>query len=201
MLFRSEAIRQEFGEVNALEGKNILMRNVITELIRKVLEYDSRELFSIKYLEEEFFLPVELGNGKEVNLYGIIDRVDLARDIYRIVDYKTGAPDSKIARDIESLFTSPDFKEQFQAFFYALLLRKRVSNQPIKAGLLRLRKISEGIGFINDGNVITNEQFDEFMAHTRKLLMEIFDASIPFSQTADEKRCLYCAYKDICNRQ
>ncbi|MCX6275466.1 MAG: PD-(D/E)XK nuclease family protein [Bacteroidetes bacterium] len=195
-----EAIKQEFGEVEALEGKNILMRNVLIELIRKILEFDKKEILTIKYLEEEFILPVEVENGKHVNLYGIIDRVDSSEGVLRVVDYKTGAPDHRRATDIESLFTSPDFKEQFQTFFYSMLLKKRERNMPVKAGLFRLRKLSEGIGYINDGNVISDEQFTEFFTRTKDLLAEIFNPEVPFKQTEDESRCVYCAYKDICNR-
>lgn len=195
-----EAIKKEFSEVEALEGKNILMRNVLVELIKKILDHDKRTILNIKYLEEEFVMPVEIAHGKQVHLYGIIDRVDMMDGAMRVVDYKTGAPDMRKARDIESLFKSPEFKEQFQTFFYAMLLKKRERNADIKAGLFRLRKLSEGISYINNGDVILNEQFTEFFNHTKNLLQEIFDPAIPFRQTPDEKRCAYCAYKDICNR-
>ena len=195
-----EAIKKEFGEVEALEGKNILMRNVLIELIRKILQYDKQSLRSIKYLEEEFIMPVQLDTGKAVHLYGIIDRVDFSDGALRVVDYKTGMPDVRKANDIESLFTSPVYKEQFQTFFYSMLLENREPGQGIKAGLFRLKKLSEGISYINDGNVISAEQFDEFRDRTKKLLAEIFDPSVPFRQTEDDKRCGYCAYKDICNR-
>ncbi len=195
-----EAIKQNFSTVDLLEGKNILMRNVLIELIRKILEFDSQSVLSIKYLEEEFAMPVELEKGKEVNLYGIIDRVDLSDGVLRVVDYKTGAPDKRTAKDIESLFTSPDFKEQFQTFFYAMLLKKRERAFPVKAGLFRLKEVTRGISYVNSGEAITNEQFTEFFNQTKKLLQEIFNPEIPFAQTEDETRCVYCAYKDICNR-
>ncbi|MEO8088130.1 MAG: PD-(D/E)XK nuclease family protein, partial [Bacteroidota bacterium] len=195
-----EAIRKEFGDVEALEGKNILMRNVLIELIRKILDFDAKDLLTIKYLEEEFAMGMQIESGKQVHLYGIIDRVDVVEDYLRVVDYKTGAPDSRKAKDIASLFTSPEYKEQFQTFFYAMLLKRRERSTHVKAGLFRLRKLSEGIGYINDGNVITHEQFTEFFNLTRNLLLEIFNPAIPFKQTEDENRCIYCAYKDICNR-
>ena len=195
-----EAIKKEFGEVEALEGKNILMRNVLIELIRKILEYDKQTLRSIKYLEEEFTMPVKLTNGNTVHLYGIIDRVDVSDGNLRVVDYKTGTPDPRKASDIESLFSSPAYKEQFQTFFYSMLLDHREPGYGIKAGLFRLKKLSEGISYINGGEVIATEQFDEFLGLTQTILEEIFNPSVPFRQTEDETRCRYCAYKDICNR-
>ncbi len=195
-----EAIRKEFSEVEALEGKNLLMRNVLIELVKKIVEFDSKQPLAVKYLEEEFVLPVSMGEGKEVNLYGIIDRVDVVDGVLRVVDYKTGSPDQRTAKDIESLFKSPDYKEQFQTFFYSMLLKKKERNMPVKAGLFRLQRLSEGIGYINDGNEITNEQFTEFFNLTKNLLTEIFNPAVPFSQTTDENRCTYCDFKDICNR-
>ena len=52
----------------------------------------------------------------------------------------TGTPDSRKASDIESLFTSPAYKEQFQTFFYSMLLNHREPGHGIKAGLFRLRE-------------------------------------------------------------
>ena len=195
-----EAIKTRFGEVEALEGKNILMRNVLVELIKKIIEHDRKALRSIKYLEQEFTMPVQLSNGKTVHLYGVIDRVDNANGLLQIVDYKTGMPDSRKMQDVESLFSSPAYKEQFQAFFYSLLLDHTEPGAAIKAGLFRLKKLSEGISNINEDKVITREQFDEFFGLTQSNLEEIFNPSIPFRQTKDEERCTYCAYRDICNR-
>lgn len=195
-----EAIRKEFGALESLEGKNLLMRNVLNELVKRILEFDRKNILSIRYLEEEFVMPVELEPGKQVHLYGIIDRVDEVDGILRVIDYKTGAPDTRRPKDIESMFRSPELKEHFQTFFYAMLLKKRTKSSAIKAGLFRLRKLSEGISWINEGQVISNEQFAEFFSHTRNLLTEIFNPEIPFTQTEDETRCRYCPYKDICNR-
>jgi RecB family exonuclease len=195
-----ESIKRQFGDVEALDGKNVLMRNVLVELITKILEYDRKDLRSIKFLEEEFTMPVRLSDGNTVHLYGIIDRVDMFDGNLRIVDYKTGTPDLRKAHDIESLFTSPAYKEQFQIFFYSMLLDHREPGHGIKAGLFRLKKLSEGINYINGGEVIRREQFDEFRGRTQTILEEIFNPSVPFRQTEDETRCRYCAYKDICNR-
>jgi len=195
-----EAIRKEFSELEALEGRNILIRNVLTELIQKIIAFDKKNILSIKYLEEEFMMPVEMATGDRLHLYGIIDRVDLVDGVLRVVDYKTGAPDPRTAKDIESLFSSPDYKEQFQAFFYSMLLKKREKFFPVKAGIFRLRRLSEGISFINDGNIISDDDIHQFENRTKNLLEEIFDPRVPFTQVADETRCTWCAFKDICNR-
>ena len=41
---------------------------------------------------------------------------------------------------------------------------------------------------------------EEFSEKLRHCIDEIFDPTVPFSQTKIEKNCEYCQYKSICNR-
>jgi len=209
-----EAIKLHFRTTaDRLEGKNILMRNVIIELLRQIVAFDrSQAPLTIRYLEKEFAHQVAINsNDGKVILYGIFDRVDEKEGCLRVVDYKTGRKDLKTMKTIDQLFLSPDYKEQFQAFFYSWLLKNSSSGNSngatatatatvIKAGLFRLQQVTQGINYINDGNAISNEQFSEFESQLKNLLDEIFNPEIPFAQTSDEARCTYCAFKDICNR-
>jgi hypothetical protein len=170
-------------------------------LIEHIVKYDKRSApLTIQNLEQEVSLSIPLANGKSVTLYGIIDRVDFNNGVMRIVDYKTGKTEDKKAAGIQALFQSPDHKEEFQTFFYSYLLHSNTKQPAIKAGLFRLKKVSEGIKYINDGEVITSNQFSEFELYLKNLLAEIFNSEISFCQTKDEKHCLYCAFKDICNK-
>jgi len=196
-----DAIAKHFSNADRLEGKNILMRNVLIELIEHIVGHDKRSApLSIKSLEQEIAFSMPLASGKPVTLYGVIDRVDSSGEGVRIVDYKTGKTEDKKASGIPALFKSPDYKEQFQTFFYSYLLHSNTKQPGIRAGLFRLKKITEGIKYINEGEVISLEQFSEFELHLKNLLSEIFDPKVSFCQTEDEKQCVYCAFKDICNR-
>jgi hypothetical protein len=63
-----------------------------------------------------------------------------------------------------------------------------------------MRDMSGGIWFMNGDVPYSEDQFNEFKLHLQKLIAEIFSPAIPFNQTADKDRCLYCAYKSLCNR-
>jgi hypothetical protein len=195
------AIKEHFSNAELLEGKNLLMRNVLIELVEHIVANDKRSApLTIKSLEHEIAVSIPVASGRPVTLYGIIDRVDSVNGITRIVDYKTGKTEDRKSEGVQSLFSSPDYKEDFQTFFYSYLLHSQKSEHAIKAGLFRLKKVSEGIKYINKGEVITSEQFDEFESHLKNLLAEIFNPDVAFTQTEDEKRCLYCSFKDFCNR-
>ena len=40
----------------------------------------------------------------------------------------------------------------------------------------------------------------EFKQHFDALLEEIFNPDIPFTQTKNERSCLWCPFKELCNR-
>jgi len=196
-----KAIHEEFIALNQLEGKNILLRNIIRELVSRIVDSDKQQApFRILQLEKDVGSPFALDSEREVRLFGIIDRVDEKDEVVRIIDYKTGKVIKKKPGALEDYFTDPAMKEQFQAMYYAYLTQKNMQSLKIKSGLLTMRSMSDGIWFLNNDEPYTAEQFREFESHLRKMIGEIFDPEIPFEQTTDEKRCTYCAYKDICNR-
>jgi hypothetical protein len=195
------AIKEHYSDSDRLEGKNILMRNVLIELVERIVEHDKKSApMLLKSLEQDIHFDFPVLQNKSVILYGIIDRVDITGNALRIIDYKTGKVEDAVSSSVTELFSSPDYKEQFQTFFYSWLYHSNHNSIAIKAGLYRLKKVSEGVRYINEGEAITQEQFAEFEVQLKTLLSDIFNKEIPFSQTDDEKRCLYCAFKDICNR-
>jgi RecB family exonuclease len=195
------AIKEEFTGNDLLEGKNILLRHVIVELVQKILKIDKKDLpVVIRFLEERFFLPLELDENKTVLLYGIIDRIDEAGGITRIIDYKTGKVESANPESMEQVFHDPKFKEQFQTYFYSYLYWKQSFQKPVKAGVLAIKNLSDGIKFLNKGEVISAEQFKEFEDNLVLLVSEIMNPEKTFNQTAEPERCKYCAYKEICER-
>ncbi len=195
------AIHEEFVSINQLEGKNILLRNVIRELILRILDTEKAHIpFNILQLEKDVSTIFSLDEGRNVLLKGIIDRVDRKGDLVRIVDYKTGRMGKKKPGSLDDYFTDPEYKEQFQAMYYAYLTHTKMPAEKITSGLLIIREMSGGIWFLNDNQPYTEDQFMEFEMLLRKLISEIFSPEIPFSQTMDTERCSYCAFKSICNR-
>ncbi len=187
-----------------LEGRNLLLKQVIVQLVAKLLDNDKKDLpFAILDLErkmEQRMLITDLANPKEVILNGYIDRVDIVEgDVVRILDYKTG--DVKMRNvTIPELFTSAENKIAFQAYFYAYLYWKENPGKKIKLGIYPIQKLNDGIKYINNGEPISEDIFLEFEHHLKKLLQEIFTKGVAFYQVEDEANCLYCPYIGMCNR-
>jgi RecB family exonuclease len=169
---------------------------------KNILEAD-REIapFVIEELEKTYLQNFSYENSKpEILLKGVFDRVDNAAGFVRIVDYKTGKDELNSKKGFEEIFSDPDLKATFQLYFYSYIYKRLRAGAKLKAGIYRMKSISEGISYLNDGDEITSEKLDDFETHLKNLIAEIMDDKIPFSQTEDEKRCFYCSYREICNR-
>lgn len=199
------AIKDKFADPGDLEGKNVLIRQVIIELVHQVLRLDEKHApLEIVELEKGNRHPFAISEGKQVVLYGVIDRVERVRssegDVLRVIDYKTGRVDFRKLRDPDELFRLPKHKEQFQAMLYAWFLSKKYPNVPVQVGLVTLREMTGGLKLVNADGPLAPQQLHDFEAGLRRLIAEIFDPSVPFRQTEDEANCTYCPFKDICNR-
>ncbi len=196
-----QAIEKEFISLEQLEGKNVLFRNIIHELINRILDTELIHApVKILQLEKDVSNLFPFSENNFVKLFGIIDRVDEKDGVVRIIDYKTGKVSKKKQDSIADLFTDPAHKEAFQATYYAYLSDRLISGREIKSGLLYVKELGDGIHFLNKGASFTAEQFKEFEISLSNLFKEIFSPETPFIQTKDEKLCKYCAFKTICNK-
>jgi RecB family exonuclease len=202
-----QAIREVFPALDEgeLEGKNLLLKQVIVALVKKILDNDKKELpFQILDLEKQIEIKLEITpaghpNPKHVILNGYLDRVDLHEEDVRILDYKTG--EVKLNdKGMEALFTLPDHKIAFQGYFYAWLYWKQNQASKIKVGIYPVVKLNEGIQYLNQGATLSESFLKEFELRLIKLLQEIFTKEKPFEQVAETDKCLYCAYTGICGR-
>ena len=201
-----KAFTEEFpGAESRYEGRNLLLRKVILELVNQTLDSDLNDPekpIHIDNREVDINLPFTW-NGTEapVTLQGIIDRVDGLKGRKRIVDYKTGNVEDKSSEDMAMFFTDPKYKILFQTFFYGLIYSKTHPNTTIQLGIYPLKKISDGIYYPKKKNAsLTQDELDEFEKRLSDLFSELFDPNTPFDQTDFEERCAYCAFKDICGR-
>jgi RecB family exonuclease len=199
----SESFLKEFPHAATdLEGKNYLLKQVILQLVKNILEADSEITpFEIKELEKTFAMNFNYANDqKEVVLKGVFDRVDSENGFVRIVDYKTGKDELNSKKSFEEILSDPDLKATFQLYFYAYIYRSIYPDKKLKAGIYRMKSIKDGISYLNDGEEITEIKSEEFEGFLKNLIGEIMNPDIPFSQTDDVKRCEYCPYREICNR-
>jgi len=194
-------IEDKLNTAGELEGRNFLLRNVLKDLIQKIISADRDEApLSIIALEHKLIGKFTLSEGREVMLNGIADRIDIHREKTRVLDYKTGRVAAKFVDSMDELFHNPANKEQFQALFYARMVKEEFQANEIYAGIMPLRTMSQGIKYLNKENPVSDEMFREFESRLRKLIHEILDPLVSFVQTSETDRCIYCPYKGICHR-
>jgi len=205
---------------NMEEGINLLIGKVIENYATTILQFDAKncpfEIVSLESWGGWLTCPVDMElNGKKkcIHLGGKIDRLDLHKNVLRIIDYKSGREEMKF-RDIESLFDTTLEKRNkavFQMFFYSLLAEM---NYPEKAAIQPALYIINSMFAedyqwklsFNKGSreYIPIEDIRPMLAEYRELLIqliqEIFNRNKGFRQTENKKRCEYCPYNKMCGR-
>lgn len=194
-------------------GRNRIIFEVMRRFLNQFFEKEKQAAgFKIVMLEQEIGdvdLPFAVkGRQYTVRLVGHIDRVDIAPgNICRIIDYKTGKVNPLNIKSLEILSgpKAVDRREAFQLFFYRYLLKKswRESGRfSYRLGIYPFKKMYAGLNFVKVDKAaeIDENMVKEFEKILEKIFQELFDASIPFSQTAEEKNCRYCPYIDLCGK-
>ncbi|WP_323593287.1 PD-(D/E)XK nuclease family protein [Aliarcobacter butzleri] len=148
-------------------------------------EFDKQRLKNreIIMIEKEFNCSFN-----NINIKGIIDRVDKFEDNYEVIDYKTSSTLS-----VDTLKTY-EKSVDFQLEFYHIALQQLFKNSNIKAFYYDLNDclLKEEVA-IQEKLELLSSKFDE--------LKELSKNEINFLKCEDKSNCLYCAYKIICNRE
>ncbi|MDH1976784.1 PD-(D/E)XK nuclease family protein [Aliarcobacter butzleri] len=148
-------------------------------------EFDKQRLINreIIMIEKEFNCSFN-----NINIKGIIDRVDKFEDNYEVIDYKTSSTLS-----VDTLKTY-EKSVDFQLEFYYIALQQLFKNSNIKAFYYDLNEclLKEEVA-IQEKLELLSSKFDE--------LKELSKNEINFLKCEDKSNCLYCAYKIICNRE
>jgi CRISPR/Cas system-associated exonuclease Cas4 (RecB family) len=194
------------------EGRRVVVRETVRVFLQKILHIDKAYApFEILMLEEPFSHAVPLPNQKVVKVGGNIDRADRKNGVVRVIDYKTGKDELNF-ESIESLFSrdKKHNKAAFQTFLYAFVyqLRNPGGTEAIKPGLFNRKSLFEDeFKFGHSMGKTRKEMIHDarpllidYATQLHLLIEEIFNPEIPFTQTADEKKCQFCSYKTMCRR-
>lgn len=190
----------KYKNLKQVTGYNLLVKRIIVRYVLQTLKYDS-SIAPFFYLSSEkrvrSTVPVKW--GYDVNLKGFIDRLDRT-DKLRIVDYKTGQGDLKL-RSIDALFQeNGDSSDRvaFQMMFYALMLESDnevVWDDEINIAPYFIRSL---VKQTNREISVSRDQIKSFKEGVVTLIEEIFDPSVPFIGSENEKVCKWCPYSSIC---
>lgn len=211
----SRAYQQDPTKPFPFHGNLLVIREVIRGYMEMVLSYDETRLpFQIIELEnsKDVSAPFQVNARLQIKLYGILDRVDVKEDIYRIVDYKTGKDEQQFT-SIEDLFSRDmdmNNKAVLQTFFYSWIFsRKYPDRKRFEPALYILRKLHESnfqtllqekeSGLVADEQQLP-EMLERFETGLRETLLDMFNPQIAFDQTEDERKCAACPYNLLCSR-
>ena len=154
--------------------------------------------FSLLGLETNLEHYLEIDNLK-IKLRGNADRIDLFKNTYRIIDYKTGYVDSKELKieTIEELFEDGTKPKALQLLFYGYLFFKSKNDSEdlrITSGIISTQNTSSGLMNlkIRNSEILTAEHFTLFEENlvkcisgiitTKKFKEEIYPKFSPFFQ-------------------
>lgn len=204
-----EALRTE------LSGESRILGHVIHHVIRLMFEAEKRLTpDGFTFIDGEFGghkpFPLTIGDIT-VNFTMSIDRIDRLPDgTLRIIDYKTGADDTRL-KSIAAAFDSSDptrpkamVQLMLYCHAYAQLTGDTAVMQPL---IVRTRSIaSEGITGITVGEGRDKQPFfydasaaAEFRERMAAVLDEMFDTSVPFYRAEGDNHCKYCKFTRICH--
>lgn len=201
-------------------GLQLINRGVIISYLKKLLQMDLsltpfRILAMEKPVEQEVVFNVD-GKAHTLTIGGYVDRLDEVEEgngkVIRVVDYKTGRKPQTAVAAFEDIFSGDKVTKNhadyyLQTFLYAAIVRDSLKwnkqKLPVSPALLFIQQASAeendpvlrvGKERINDIAVYHND----FWAHLKALLSEIFNKEHAFMPTKDRERCTRCPYKQVC---
>jgi len=203
--FVKASIAQEYDKHYHGTGYTVIIEKIITEYIERIIASDLKGVtFSPHEIETEKVVVCDIGNGINVKIKGVFDRIDKVYDGYRIVDYKTGGDEVKDVKKPDDLITNPNYKVNFQLFLYCWLFLKSHDKEKVNAGIYPLRRMEDGLKMLKQEQIADHSMFEELLfTLIRKILLEsdfTMTTESDFTMTTDTTRCKHCPYKDICNR-
>lgn len=216
-----QAIKAAFlkcAQIHEIEGKNKIIEALLYKFVTETLKYD-RTLCPFQYIaaEKECLAKWQLPDSSQtVRLKGYIDRIDLMlkngsagkerEEQLRIIDYKTGKSEIRY-REPQEMFDKENETRPYtalQLMFYYLLLREDTLKRTVvphpESTVLAVYSLKTLVKREFPTFMTSAEELEEFEKQLGRTFMEIFDQNVPFTQTADLRKCEYCPFRVICKR-
>ena len=186
------------------KGKNLLAIKAIERIVSNFLFQERKEIAEgnkivIKFLDDPQAIPPQnlaiQASSLCVNIKGIIDRIDIYNNQYRIIDYKTGSvhPSEIQSIDLSDLDKKPKL---LQLLLYALLFNKhnKSINMPIVSGIINLRAKKFKIQYcqVNKIKMLDSEILRLFEDKLGKIILGICDERVSFEHINRDAPCRFC---------
>lgn len=180
------------------KGKNLIVFEVAKRYISNFINREISDVEAgndIKIIKIEAKLTLEIPIPElsfPVKIQGKVDRVDEYNGQLRIIDYKTGfvkQGDLEIT-EWEELTQDYKFSKAFQVLTYALMMGKEIPMNNVEAGVISFKNLGNGFlkfgtktsAFSKRDHQITEETLKTFSVELKKLILEICDPNVPFTE-------------------
>lgn len=184
-----------------VEGKNYLIFEIAKRYLENFLNFElerlsKNEALTILKIETNLKSKIDIPELHfPVYIRGKVDRVENCNGITRIIDYKTGKVNQNQIEivDWENLTTDYEkYSKSFQVLAYANMIKKEenlplpveggiISFKNLKSGLLKFAKREKPRGGAKN-HLIDEEIFADFEIQLQKLIAEIGNPEIPFTE-------------------
>lgn len=186
-----------------MHGVHWVEQEIIIRSVRRFVEYDAKlQGIKIDMLEGNLEQRISTENIENVRLRGKIDRLDIRNDVYRVIDYKTGASRLNSTSTLSKLWEDKSSSHNWQVLFYAYLLKDRLGTASFEMGHYTLKDKKLYVPLKIKSQVVhTYKELDEFEAVLKQIINAMIDPEIPFTQTDKISYCQYCVFNTFCERQ
>jgi RecB family exonuclease len=181
------------------KGKNLIIFEVAKRYISNFINFEISEIKAgntIKVIQIEATLEVPIQISEldfPVKIGGKVDRVDEYNGHIRIIDYKTGKVEqSDLAINNWALITTDyRFSKAMQVLMYVLMIDQQSKVEQIEAGIISFKNLKSGFLKFSSKTVetegkkvsfVTQETLDSFIIELKRLILEICNSQIPFTE-------------------
>ena len=193
--------KEAYKQGDITKGKNLISYEIAK---RYVLNFINSEINLVKQGNSIKILELEAENKVQFNvseldfpvyLNGKVDRIDEFNGTTRIIDYKTGNVQASHVEIVDWEDINTDYKKyskSFQVLTYVLMQHLNAKIElPVEAGIISFKNLSKGflkfgkkdaLRSRNKDNEISQETLDHFSKELKKLILEICNPEIPFTE-------------------
>ncbi len=191
--------RKEYSELDITTGKNLLIFEVAKRYVYNFLTSEEELLKNgaqLKILSIESSLKTQIKIPEldfPVYIKGKVDRIDELNGELRVIDYKTGrvSQNDIVFMDWDNIIEDYKYSKAVQILAYAYMYHnKNLNFEAFQAGIISFKNLQAG--FIKFGTKesirskpnyqITDAVFEEYLVQLKKLILEIFDNNVPFTE-------------------
>lgn len=199
-----------------LAGKGVIILDVLERYIKEIMDFDTTiDRLSLLRLENKIsrVFTVNTASGPvNISIGGVVDRIDMAGNVMRVVDYKTGTPKNEKV-SIDDLFDEQKKRRNdamLQTLLYCDVLSAQNNGEIIMPAIYWVQQISSS-EFSPSSNLTEfstkdpdiktwAEVMGRFNTDLTATLQTIFSDEENFTMTEFDQRCTYCPYIRLCRR-